>query len=137
MGSRLRTKPATQYALHRADIGHLAQTYLGPGGDPRDPYASPLHAKSHAGLPPAYLMPAEFDLLRDDVAAYAQNLRKSGVRAVPALQAGHIYPSSGFTKILPAARAWRDEAITTLHAVNTGNIDQVFSGKRERVSPGN
>jgi len=127
----------TQYALHRTDIGRLAQTYLSPGGNPRDPYASPLHAKSHAGLPPAYLMPAEFDLLRDDAAAYAHKLSESGVRAVSALQTGHIHPSSGFTKIMPAARAWRDEAIATLHTVNTGNIDQVFSGKRERVSPRN
>lgn len=115
------------YALHRPDVERLVTYYLGSDGDPADPYASPLHAHSHAGLPPAYLMPAEFDLLRDDAAAYAEKLNSAGVPATSSLQYGHIHPSSAFTKIVPAARAWRDEAIAALRAVNTGDLDTALA----------
>ncbi|MGN7860845.1 alpha/beta hydrolase [Microbacterium sp. 22303] len=115
----------SQYALHHPDVETLVVTYLGEDGDPTDPYASPLHAKSHVGLPPAYIMPSEFDLLRDDGAAYAEKLNDAGVPAISSLQQGHIHPSSGFTKVLPIARAWREEALTVLRQVNAGHLDQV------------
>ena len=116
-----------KYALHRADVDLLVDVYLGENGDPRDPYASPLHAASHEGLAPAYVMSSEFDLLRDDGAAYVEKLRAAGVPAVYSLQQGHVHPSSGFTKILPAARAWREEALSVLRAVHSGTPDLVFA----------
>ena len=117
----------SNYALHRADVERLVTYYLGEDGDPNDPYASPLHAASHAGLPPAYIMPSEFDLLRDDAGAYAEKLRDAGVPATSSMQYGHVHPSSGFTKMVPAARAWRDEAIATLRAVHSGHLDDARS----------
>jgi len=44
-----------------------------------NPLASPLLARSHAGLPPAYICTAGFDPLRDQGSAYAEKLRASGV----------------------------------------------------------
>lgn len=110
------------YALHRPDVERLVTYYLGKHGNPLTPYASPLHADNHAGLPPAHLMSSEFDLLRDDSAAYADKLNDAGVPATSSLQLGHIHPSSGFTKIMPAARAWREEVIAVLLAVHSGNL---------------
>lgn len=110
----------TKYALATVDVERLTVYYLGEEGDPRDPYASPLLAESHAGLPPAYIMSSEFDILRDDGAAYAEKLEAAGVPAVYSLQLGHIHPSSGFTKIMPSARAWRGEALTVLRVINEG-----------------
>lgn len=47
--------------------------------DLRDPYLSPLHAGSLAGLPPALVATPQHDHGHDDAAAFAQRLQDSGV----------------------------------------------------------
>lgn len=101
------------YALSRADVDRLIPLYL-DGADVRHPYVSPLLAEDLTGLPPAHLMSAEFDLLRDDAEAYAQRLQAAGVPAVHTRGAGHVHVSPGFTAVIPAAQQWRDEVIARL-----------------------
>ena len=53
--------------------------YLEEMGDGDSPLASPLRAATLAGLPPAIVVTAEFDILRDEAEAYAARLCADGV----------------------------------------------------------
>ncbi|SEO69729.1 alpha/beta hydrolase [Trujillonella endophytica] len=56
---------------------YCAQQFLA-GGDPRDPYASPLYADL-AGLPPLYIQVGDGELLLDDARRLAEKARAAGV----------------------------------------------------------
>jgi acetyl esterase len=55
--------------------------YIGMGTNLDDPLLSPLSARDLRGLPPATVIVAEIDALRDDGVLYVQRLREAGVAA--------------------------------------------------------
>jgi len=65
--------------LSSDEMAAYRRMYLGPDGDPANPWASPLLAKDHEGLPSALIHVAEHDPLRDDGMRYAAALRAAGV----------------------------------------------------------
>lgn len=67
------------YGLSRSGREAFQRAYAGHVADERDPYLAPLHAASHAGLPPALVVTAGFDPLTDGATAYADRLRDAGV----------------------------------------------------------
>lgn len=70
---------AEGYYLTRADVIWFLQQYLRDQADARNPYALPSQAQSLTALPPALVITAEFDPLRDEGEAYAQRMRSDGV----------------------------------------------------------
>lgn len=103
------------YGLHLADVRRLAPLYLSDPDQATHPYASPLLAPNLSDLPPAHVMSAEFDMLRDDGERYVDRLRAAGVPATYSLQRGHVHFSAALTKPMAAARAWRDEVVSVLN----------------------
>lgn len=81
-----------------------------------DPLASPLLADDLSGLPPAWIMSAEHDKLRDDGLAYAAALEGAGVPVHHEVLAGHVHSSFAFTRLLPSAKAYERRAIRALRA---------------------
>ncbi|MBO0827691.1 MAG: alpha/beta hydrolase [Streptosporangiales bacterium] len=102
---------ATGYYLTAADIAWYHAQYAGPGGDRRgDPRMSPLLANDLGGLPPAVVVTAGFDPLRDEGEAYAAKLRAAGTPAT-----SRRFPSlvHGFMHMTGASRAARDALVET------------------------
>jgi acetyl esterase len=72
--------------------------------DLEDPRISPLRTSDLAGLPPAHIHTAEFDLLRDEGTAYADRLERDGVKVRPTCHEGMIHHSYGMAGVIPYAR---------------------------------
>jgi acetyl esterase len=67
------------YFLTKDAMVWLWNQYLDDAGDGNSPLASPLRADTLAGLPPAIVITAEFDPLRDEAEAYVARLRADDV----------------------------------------------------------
>ncbi|WP_374315972.1 alpha/beta hydrolase [Microbacterium sp.] len=100
------------------ELRSVARTYLPSKDAAREPYASPLRAASHAELPPAVILTAEFDPLRGDGEAYAAALRRAGVDASAVRYLGVTHDTSIFTAVLPAARRWHDDVVAALRRLH-------------------
>ena len=84
-----------------------------------DPYATPLHAKSLADLPPAILILGGCDFLRDEDRLYVARLRSEGVEAVDVCYPGqpHGFVNFGFPAAADALTAigeWAREHFTKI-----------------------
>ncbi|MCY3883442.1 MAG: alpha/beta hydrolase [Gammaproteobacteria bacterium] len=72
--------------------------------DRTNPYASPIVAESMSDLPPALILTAEYDVLRDEGEAYGERLRTDGVDAEVVRFDGFIHGFFAETKSVPATR---------------------------------
>ena len=66
-------------SFDRRDVGWCWSHYLACAADGDNPHASPLLAAELSGLPPALVVTAEHDPLRDEAELYADRLRRAGV----------------------------------------------------------
>jgi len=79
---------AEGYGLETAGLKPFNAFYLGSGADPADPLVSPIKREDLTGLPPALVITAECDPLRDEGELYGRRLQEAGVDATVSRYAG-------------------------------------------------
>jgi len=102
------------YLLTNELMAWFMAHYFGGEGDLRHPDASPLFVEDLSGLPPALVITAEFDPLRDEGEAYAERLRRAGVDARASRYDGMIHGFFGLDAVFDASRKAMDEAVMAL-----------------------
>ncbi|MGC8970321.1 MAG: alpha/beta hydrolase [Conexivisphaera sp.] len=96
---------AEGYLLDERMDRWFVRQYLADPRDAYSPYASPILASDLSGLPPALVVTAEYDMLRDQGEVYAHMLRAAGVDATATRYLGMTH---GFLRFYPVLRAARD-----------------------------
>ena len=98
--------------LSTQSIAWYRRHYLGASGRASDPRVSPLLAADLSGLPPAFVVNAEFDVLRDQAQAYARRLQEAGGAVDCRLYAGVLHDFA----VLPGAFTRASAAIDDVAA---------------------
>ncbi|WP_051495059.1 alpha/beta hydrolase [Nocardia nova] len=101
------------FFLTRASIEFFEHCYLAPGSDRSDPCLSPLRTPDASGLPPAVVITAGFDPLRDEGELYADRLAAAGVPVTTRRFDGYVH---GFFNNLATCSAAVGEIATLLRA---------------------
>ncbi|WP_026821138.1 alpha/beta hydrolase [Arthrobacter castelli] len=72
---------AEGYGLETAGLAPFNAHYFASGADPADPRVSPIKREDFSGLPPALILTAEYDPMRDEGELYGHKLTQAGVDA--------------------------------------------------------
>ncbi|WP_161925972.1 alpha/beta hydrolase [Gordonia crocea] len=95
---------ATGRFLTREHMDWFIDNYLPDPADREKPLASPLRADDLSGLPPAHVVVAGFDPLRDEGLAYAAKLGEAGVPVTLDRAGAMIHGFFNMSALSPAAR---------------------------------
>ena len=97
------SEPETSVLLTHSVIRWFRDHYLGGAQDAEDWRASPARAETLAGLPPAFVITAGADPLRDEGDEYARRLVDAGVPVVHRTYPGQFHGFFTMGKLLPQA----------------------------------
>jgi acetyl esterase len=111
---------AEGYGLTRDTMDWFWAHYLTDASQGAHPHASPLRAPDLSGLPPALVITAEYDPLRDEGEFYAEKLKETGVPAVLTRYDGVNHGFMFWVGIVDKAGAAMNEACDWLRRVFAG-----------------
>ncbi len=108
--------------LTKKDVEWFRAHYLPNESDWSNPLASPLLAQDHRNLPPATIITAEMDPLRDEGRQYADKLEKAGVQVRYHCYKGMVHGFISADKVLSQAHEALDEvALDLKHTFGTND----------------
>ena len=102
------------FLFNNTSVNWYWNHYLTDSADGQNPLASPLLAPSHADLPPALVITAEFDPLRDEGEFYAEKLYAAGVPTELSRYDGMVHGFFAMSGVLDGGRKAIAEAATWL-----------------------
>jgi acetyl esterase len=107
---------AEGYFLTKELMDWFWKAYVPAGTDLSDLRLSPLLARDFKGLPPAFVLTAGYDPLRDEGRAYADRLIDAGVKTTYVNYPGTIHGFFSLTRFLSQGIKANDEAAAVLGA---------------------
>jgi acetyl esterase len=107
---------AEGYLLTRDTMRWFWDQYVPDPYERAHPYASPLAARDLAALPPALVITAEYDPLRDEGEAYARSLRAAGVPVTASRYDGVIHGFLSFSDFMEQGKRAVEESGAALRA---------------------
>ncbi|SFT50194.1 acetyl esterase [Geodermatophilus amargosae] len=105
-----RVENAKGYFLEKDTMDWFYGHYAGAWDDAKDARLSPLHHADLSGLPPAVVVTAEYDPLRDEGEAYGRALEAAGVQADVLRYDGMIHGFFDMGAFSPAAQTAIDQS---------------------------
>ena len=106
-----------RYMLKVAGIERMIEAYVPDPARRREPHVSPLLAEDLSGLPPAIVVTAHFDPLRDQGIAYAKRLEAAGVPTQLHAEDGGLHGFIGSPERMERAQRITAQAVgAALHA---------------------
>ena len=110
------TDNADGYQLSRDGMIWYWDHYLASDADASNPYAAPQQAGDLSNLPPALVITAEYDPLRDEGEAYGKALEAAGVPTTCTRYDGMIHGFFGMAAAVDKGRQAVDQASSLLQA---------------------
>lgn len=107
---------AEGYFLTRDAMRWFYSHYLTDDSQGSDPLVSPMRAESLAGLPPAFVLTAEYDPLRDQGIAYAEALAAAGTPCEGRTYGGMFHGFLSMVDYIDAGKVAFDDAVAALNA---------------------
>jgi acetyl esterase len=95
---------AKGYFLEKEGMDWFTRCYVNDPAHRNDPRVSPLLCKDLGGLPPAYVITAGFDPLRDEGKDYADALDKAGVSVTYVHYPSMVHGFFSFRSLIPKSR---------------------------------
>ena len=104
------------YILETATMAWFWDYYCPDVAMRQQPYASPIRAEDLSNLPPALVIAAEFDPLRDEGMAYAEALTAAGTSAEAICYDGLVHDFFATAQVFQASRSGFERACEALRA---------------------
>ncbi len=108
---------AEDHFLTRSAMEWFANNYFAPDADRKQPDASPLFIEDLRGFPPALIITAECDPLRDEGEAFAKRLQQAGVKVTLTRYDGTIHPFLNFLGASPSAQKALDQMAAAVREI--------------------
>lgn len=102
------------YLLERDSLEWYKKQYVPQNTGPEHPQLSPLFAEDFSSLPPALIITAEYDPMRDEGETYAQKLQSAGVPTILKRYSGMVHGFFQMGGLIDEARLAIEEVGTTL-----------------------
>jgi acetyl esterase len=111
---------AVDHQLTKTEMEWFRDEYLADISDARHPHASPLLAEDLRGLPPALIITAECDPLRDEGEAYGKRLADARVPVTCTRYAGMIHPFFSLSGAIPQGLDAIQQVADAIRAIPAG-----------------